>query len=284
MRENNNSWYDRYRVQDIFRHRPASDQEIALAVKYFKEGTTTDLRLARKFDTYYSYQEGSEPVEQIVPERAKTWARGTLEHDPYNLEALEILLTSSFDVTVQASGGTMMTPTGSPTKNEKRDYLRRRVLAPPYNAEFRDDLASTLYLSNTDLTAEKILAAADMRTNAIACSNHSPEALLDFIYQKLRELKLLDSWEETAGVRVQPDLDPEKVYACPLIRSTRLLEYILETGAPLRRHSEMSEETVAQLADIRAAAESGEYCDWERNAPLEDLIFEPVEVELSLIN
>jgi hypothetical protein len=136
-----------------------------------------------------------------------------LEHDPYNLGDLKILLADSHQVTVQASGSSMSTPTGSPTDDEKRGYLRRQVLASPYNADFWEDLAATLGLNNPGLTAEKILTAADIRTNAIAHSNHSPDSLLGFIYQKLREIGPLDSWEDATGVRVQQDLGCNTAYA-----------------------------------------------------------------------
>ncbi|MFT7594328.1 MAG: hypothetical protein ACI8R4_001648 [Paracoccaceae bacterium] len=46
----------------------------------------------------------------------------------------------------------------------------------------------------------------------------------------------------------------------------RLLEYILAAGEQKQRYSEMSKETVTQLADISTAAETGGYCDWERPA------------------
>jgi len=46
----------------------------------------------------------------------------------------------------------------------------------------------------------------------------------------------------------------------------------------------MSEETQSKLEDIRMAAEIGGYCPWERNALPEDLVFAPVDVDLSIIN
>lgn len=284
MRESDSSWYDHYRIQDMFRHRPATDEEISLAVNYFKNGTTTDLRLARKFDTYYSWQDGSEPIYEIVLERAKSWAETRLEHDPYNLGALKILLKSSHKVTVNPDGSQSHKPTGLPTDAQKRDYLRRRLLAAPYNADFWEELAGTVARYETDLTAERILAGADMRVNAIVYSNHSRDAVQGFLYQKLQEMKWFETWQVSYGANPQQSLNRETVYACPIVRSSRLLEQIIKAGGRSKKYSEIPEETQSRIAKVLDAAESGGYCTWERDTSVEDLYFEPVDVDLTLLN
>jgi hypothetical protein len=284
MSETNDTWYDPFRVQDIFRHRPATDEEVALAVNYFKNGTTTDLRLARKFDTYYSWQDGSEPIHEIVLDRAKSWAESRLEHDPYNLAALKVLLTSSHEVTVKPDGSVFYKPTGRPTEIEKRDYLRRRLLASPYNAEFWKEMAQSVSLFDRNTTEQEVHRATAMRINAIAYSNHSHDAVNDLVYQKLSGIEHFAAWEEATGEKSQRALNYNTTYVCPLIRSTRIMEQLIAIGSPKKSYSEMTEETLAQLEEIRAAAEVGGYCHWERNAPLEEIIFEPVEVDLSFAN
>lgn len=283
MKETPDLWYDHYRVQDMLRNKTASQTDIAIAMRYFKESTTTDIYIARKFDRFLAHQPGSEPVEQIVLARAKVVANEVLTHDPYNLAALKHLLMTSFSVEV-TENGIDFTVIGSPTKDEKHEYPRRQLLAAPYNSDFWEEMARTVPFIVRDLSVEKILAAADMRGNAIVYSNHSPDSLLNFIYQKLLEMRQLDAWQEANGVALQQDINFEEIYACPLIRTERLLAAVLESGARMKRYSKVAADTQAKLDGIRAVAETDDHCTHERTSPLQDIIFEPVEVDLSVVN
>ena len=188
------------------------------------------------------------------------------------------------NVTEMSDGGHRFTRSGRPSADEKHDYRRRQLLAAPYNADFWTEMAKPLTWVYPDFTAHRAASISGMEVNAIVYSNHSKRPIFRFLSRKLREIGQLEVLKAEYGPSSQKGFNLEKDYFCPVIRSSRLLEYIRSFDGSESSYAETPPEMQAQISEIDKYAEVGGYCKWERTAPVEAIFYEPVEVDLSLIN
>jgi len=279
LAEDTNPRFDWYRVRDMLSSYEISDDQVALANHFFMETVTADYRLAQKFDRQFSWIPGIQHFQEIVLERAKEWADAELEHDPYNLEALEILLIPSHKITKIDDTTAFFKPTGEPTEEEALDYMRRRLLAAPYNSDFW--LAYTRAVRDhykiVFQQPEKSRLMDDLWTNVIVFSNHSPDNLQRFINYKIL---MLDQIQQ-AGITLFDDWDQDANIYCPMLRSHRLLEAALNEGASFDDAVPLTGDRLAQFEEILDQAITSDQCQWVLNTAVEDLFFKPAKVKLS---
>lgn len=278
--------WEYYRVQSLIGATPPTEDEAAYIVAYFKNSPVTNLRLAEKFDTYYSHLPGGEPIAQIVLARAKDNARETLLQDPNNLYALGVLLRPSYSVTVDENRRTSLRPIGIPTHEDALEYNRRRILASPYRSEYWVDYAQSLErLVSSGKTSPTALFSSDpLRINAIVYSNHNLDQVLGFFYRKIRQLRTLrdakawgPEWEEFAAVT-----DWHQMITCPLVQTMRLHDALVEGGSRARSYDGMDASFRDEAEALRAQAKQDGRCQAEETASVDTLYFAPVEVDLSV--
>ncbi len=286
LKEDPSPELDYFRMQSIFGLRPAPEEHVRFVVSYFKDTDTTDVRLADKFDMYYKASPGGEPIAHLVLERAKTHARQVLEHDPYNLRALGILLRSSHEVTALPGNGFRFKPTGSPTATEKADFHRRRLLASPFRDDYWKDYAQSLsFLADSSgMTAESLSVGNAAWQNAIAYSNHNLDHVNAYLSYNLtlavslsqsEELHYTEKWYAAlAGT------DRYIAIICPLIRTARLAEAMVATGAKSNMVPGPGIFQEITIEALRGQARYANRCEQEDTAQVEDLAFEPVAVAL----
>ncbi|HCE72537.1 hypothetical protein KQ247_05485 [Ruegeria pomeroyi] len=286
MKEDPDPWYDYYRVWATLFDKSPNAEDLAFAHRYFQDSEVRDLRLSKMFDQRYSMRPGLSPVHHLVLERSKDWARAVLETDPYELSALDVLLSDTVRVTKGADNNWMFTPSGSPTRDERLDYMRRRLYAAPYNPDFWEDYAR--FLNNENKQAgypvEGIFATDTLMINAIVYSKHRPDWLGDFVERKFKQLEFLE-WITGQGKpdwdRFIAETDRNAQIICPLIRANRLFDAMRLAGLENRRHKDLSVFKQQKLrAETERAASEGQ-CENERLAPIEALWFTPVEVDLA---
>ncbi len=287
LKEDPNPVLDHYRVQSIFGLEQPSNDQIRFAVQYFKDTETTDLRLANRFELRYALPPAGEPVVHFVLERAKRVAREVLEHDPYNLWALDVLLRSSHDVTVQPDNSIVHKRTGSPTPEEEVDYHRRRILASPFNPEFWADYASGLQaISNGNGPWPRSLFASDLlMVNAIAYSNHDLNQLFPFIHQKIYQYQRLNFAAEQGWEYGWPELiaetDRYTRIICPLIRAARISDALIEMGQTAKNYDAVRPYDLDVYRELHDEAQAAGRCGREIAADIENLVYLPIEVDLS---
>lgn len=286
VRDDPDPIWDYYRVQSMYSETAATADQVAFAVNYFKNNDVTNLRMADKFDRYYAGSPMGEPVIEIVLERAKGYARKTLEHDPYNLNALSVLLRDSYTVTKEADGTVMHRPTGIPTAVDEMDYHRRRLLAAAYHAEYWTDYARSVQsLSHRHDDRSKRLFLTDPAwINAIVYSRHGRNQVQSFFHRKITQLATLrqeqgegwgPEWDDLAATT-----DWHESIICPLIRLMRLDDGLKELGK--KAYGELDLEYRSKVNALRVQAKKDGKCRAEETASLDALYFSPVEVDLSV--
>ncbi|WP_135506695.1 hypothetical protein [Roseovarius aestuariivivens] len=286
-------WYQnalkhgRYPGLDRFRlslatstHTTREDAEFAHEyLKDLLDGDGWNLHRAEAFDRNIAPKFGYPLIAEAHYHASQKGARERLSENPYDdkaLNGLRLRLHSYKEIEPFTFEEVVV---AAPDPAEEIEYVRRLLEIRPYDDGLWSDCANLAY----PLTRPKALALRDgPLINAIAYSNHGPYHLNTFnssklimlnIYEK-RELK--DRGEAWRKARNKVDLAEDIL--CPMARVQRLIEAVcsVDDSGFCETSSFERREAQKKLANYGAK----EVCKAVYDAPLEDLVFLPVQVDL----
>lgn len=262
-----------------------TDKDVEYALWYFDNYDVRDIDLARNFDWYIGDRLDREPEMPKAIERAKTYARAELKHDPYDPNLLDILLTQSMESYLRDDGRYGQKSIDSPTGEERFEFARRRLVVAPYDPTHWEIMANSYKFSRLSDGSEAgtFLQLEPLMVNSIVYSLHDPDKLFAYMWRKGRQLtrvqvaRLFDYGPELNASWDAVDEDAQII--CPLLRGKRLYEFIRQSeGRPV---DEMyTQEDSAYFESIETAAREAGKCRKVLESEIEELVLVPVPVDL----
>lgn len=240
-----------------------SDAATELRVRnYLLEPTNMDVELARLYDGNFSHIMGLAPLTPLVGARNMADTRRELRDAPYNPDLLtRILDAESYN------------PIGDRpySSAERFGFARDLAIAAPYDATSWTQLSQSLhglrYRNPLDQTEDAVLI------NAVVFSNDGSGLLWNLTTGKLSVAEDLVEMETPLAVQAE-------VAICPMLRAERLLLASCEDPGLYDWICDMFPEKAAEIAAISAPAIAAGLCEWERTAPIGDIRYTPVPVDL----
>lgn len=172
------------------------------------------------------------------------------------------------------------------SKAEQIAFKKRKLLASPYNAQFWADLAikQTVALEAPGTDLESFYAGDSAMINAIVYSMHDPRWLQQFGREKWTQYeRLTDPGARPLPRKVAHFADRENLdrhVVCPMIRTKILYDLVVEM---LEQENRLFSSPIMRIAydDLLAQVESEQRCSHVLGADIEDLAFEPVDLDLA---
>ncbi|WP_298857768.1 DUF4034 domain-containing protein [uncultured Sulfitobacter sp.] len=259
---------------------PYTAESAAEIQAYMRKDWYTDVAEANHFDQHIALRFGLDLMEYEVLDRAKVWARDTLEHDPYNTSALDLMERTSMR-TERTETGYAMTPVADDIPGQTRlEYARRRVFIAPYNGDHW--LALGQIVQREGSGAGGGLTAADPYfINAVHYGLHGFKYLDHMRANKAGQLIRFDSaaagqsdMQGWAQIRQTTDRDADLL--CPLIRMDRL---VLAAEQRTRVSRGLQDPTGGAMEAYYIEAEARNVCRVARNSDVTVLAYgQPVEL------
>ena len=117
-----------------------------------------------------------------------------------------------------------------------------------------------------------------MFINAIAFSNHHPDRIRAFVGRKMTHLHMIEKAAEGAHQEWKSfaqTVDRDQTMICPLVRAVRLKTYLAKIYEVPLDLDEL-DKIEAYLLDAKARGA----CSHEMTAPIDDIVFEAVDVDV----
>lgn len=275
---------ERARWVDAVRDRPTRAGAQALRTKGIAELEYRDIRLASKFDGFRQGGANVLNITALIFDAKRKQALQELEHDPYNPKLLNVLM-------MDENAG--VSPKVEPSLTTMVEYSRRKLMFAPYNHRYWGHFAQALnkYRSKSENFAEGALAEVEgSYRNAVVYSNYSANALSDYLYhfymQVLGEMQINSStrlgaagkYRDPAGFTPQELAQQNKQMICPLIVTERMLRAVCDKdpGSFNCMGAFVGKEDVERIFEIATEREA---CAKELTAPLQDLLYFPIEFD-----
>ncbi|MEX0282939.1 MAG: DUF4034 domain-containing protein [Arenibacterium sp.] len=280
LQEDPNPVYDSFRILQIIAKDYPSDVEIEFARDYFVNGESTDTAAAERFDIYYRFRVG-EPMAEHVWASAKTKAAKRMKEDPYDVKALATLLHENFVSFPRPEKPVSRFHEQKLSNDQILDYQARRLVVAPFEPSHWTELARSLERfarGGGALPTEHLFSTDDLYVNAVVYSNHNAEYLEWFIGRKLFQAQVLNDpntplWPGWA--KFVPTVDRDAKIYCPFVRAFRFHKEAVEIV-----EGDVRMEDVTRWRSKIKSLRAWGACKREFETPLEDLLFEPVDVEL----
>jgi len=202
-------------------------------------------------------------------------ALAELEHNPNDPDLLNVLMKTHV-------GGTKLQ--SSPDWVTWEQYHRRKISLSPYNAEMWWDYASTISYRGVEtegVSDEALKHQDEYYYNAIVYSNYHPDQMMHFREDKLRRLLAVMPALNLNGTpktfSASEIRDQNETMICPFIRVDRVFTRDCgpdgEGANCAGAGGELIYSRMYELARERNA------CEMELSAPIEELMFAPVEFD-----
>ncbi len=252
---------------------------------YFDKHEVMDVDMAQDFDLFFGHMSGHRLVQGEVTQRAHEHALTAIQDDPYDPWFLHILETGKLAPT-RTDDGLRVSFVTRLTAAERREILRKRLVASPFEPDHWSNMADSLEAGHRGDRPEldTLFASDPYRINAIVYGNHRAEYLIDFIKWKIIQLDViarLTQVNTTPLVRPAPSYDLDADVICPLLRTARVLGVINSYND----RPETDGLTAIEAGQIRTlsdqARNEGRCAEVRRPDPVA-LAFEPVEVQLEV--
>jgi hypothetical protein len=255
-------------------------------IAMFDDPTFVDLDLANEFDMYYAEQFPDLPLATPrVKPRAQAWAQETLRKDPYNLQAIEILLNQTIN---KRSETGMVVPDidrSFDTKDIKQDLHWRLVVSKPWHGYTWHRFAQSI---DRYSSAENYALSKAAWINGVVYANYAPFELDRFLGHLLREPKNISHALEYATPprkALMRTLDQDTEFLCPAARAAYLLgeicirpqSYPAKDKWICKNHAKNAN----KLKSLLYHAYSLPACALKKDGPIQQYLFTPVEMDMS---
>ena len=277
-------------------HPTATRQEAEFAREYLSRDDVTEVMHAENYDLHVANRYGFNFLAETHLRRAQEEARAKLQRDPYNPKLLRVLLRSVSTRTRTAAGVSSST-VSRPDPEDQKEYMRRILVASPYVSRHWLQYAQALYQGRP----ENIVKDEPYRINAIVYSDHDPEHLFGYAFEKWRLLDMLerlDAESESAAfqqltksdqakaleeiekwIHARDSLDIDRDLKCPMMRAYRLHLYLCRGSdspdcAPMTQQAEM-------LEIVKSDVNRRRVCTGVMGARPWELFYEPLDIDLT---
>lgn len=242
-----------------------------------------DVDLAASYDRSVGRLNGWPPMEAIVMRNRIALAQERLEHDPYNQDLIDLVLTDMVPGEYEPGGTRSHVHISEPLDPDlQMEYARRKLVTSPFDPRLWAEYAMHLSLregpdhfNSGDLYDE----------NAAYYSDHAPGFLASIMMRRMLQYELVElalaedlppEWEAfVAGLDVQGKV------LCPFLRAYRLYEGACRGAGRLEQDGcgEMAgqQEAMDRIAQI---ASGQELCAFTAQAPIRQLYYEPIGLPL----
>lgn len=270
---------EQWRLHDALYLRPDRENADAVARAEVEKDSFTDARMAMQYDDRFADPNGWPRMGGIVRERAYNEARENLETDPYN-PSLVALLREEMEYDMMR---------GAPTDMSLRlDLAARGIMFDRYSP---DAWSNLVHMFSIERDYSDPFRAAPFAQNAAAYSNHNPRyvrLLVDYWFALLHERELVRDPPSEIDVtsayfqsaRAAYDSIGDGELLCPFIRAQRVLEWSCLNNADPAFCREAPEQGVV-FGGLFAQAEDQGLCSIELWNPVEELLYTPVEVDIT---
>lgn len=268
LMQNDNPIFDKLRLSAGMIEGPAQAEDAMREI--LEDPEIGDLELAAIYDHSHAIPQGLPVMEPVVRDLVIADIRSRLEVDPYNVYLIRALM--------EAEGWDQLAPpllSASDMVALNRDLL----VASPYDPYAWVEFASGLrQLGRSDDPA--FLSA---QINAVAYSRHQSGPLHNLTGSLMRAAEDL-AQDDYPGASEDVDFDALELTLCPLVRAERLLQQACavpdEWDWSCSSSAEEAPRVAAAVADITARG----WCTWERTAPLSEIRFLPVPVDVAALD
>ena len=214
--------------------------------------------------TFYDMNHGNPlaepPTWPAVEAAAEAEARARLAWDPYDLDAIDVLL-----------GGLDAAPyeESLPDRGAAIALARTRVEAAPYDPKSWQALDDAVNAVSPNRPIDPLGALAG--GNAVAWGGHAPDTLWSYLIG--RHILFANSGNRgVAPEAAQAGIDAS---LCPIVRADRLLREVC-AAVPDDWTCRSTDFTAPEWQDALDHAEAEALCAAERDGPLESIVFQPV--------
>jgi hypothetical protein len=259
--------------------RPMTADEIQTIEDYLHGDGAADYEVAERYSFVHPHTPQMHRTLSSVVQAAKAKARAEIEHDPYNVDHIEVLLQrhpifGSVDFVVRS--------------DERRAndaiLLTRLAVAKPFHPSSWLDAARvhTEYWNAETLSLPD--AAMPFYQNAMFYSDHSAYVVDQVLFHHLDKFTafVLKDATDMSGLRVTPDSAPELV--CPLVRLDRLAGYQCRREGFGFNQCPDTRALFPYFNRLMLEVENTDLCIAERTASIADLRYDPVEVDLEILS
>ena len=270
---NSNPVLEDARIRDAIYWRRGTDAANKVLARYLAKPGNHDWNAAGIHDLDYRVPNGLPPLAPEFFQRRLDHAVAEVAFDPYNSELLKIVFES---------GSYEGYPRKQVDPQLELEASRRVLTVEPFSAKAWSHYAS----SAAFVFHYKEDQADPFWINAIVYSNHNPFYIVNFAKTKLTHLLLLlyDDMSNDVQVRDLPE-SAEQVTSmvCPLIRVTRVLDQVCTTSAKGHPSCSLDDSILRKFSQVKALASAEHVCTAELTAPIDDLIYQPQEIDWSAV-
>ena len=246
---------------------PVEAQAALLA--YLERETTTDVEQAQIYDANYAIPQGLPLMLPVVGARHVAEARALLQDDPYNRRLIQRLFDAE-------RWDQLAPPLLSP--EEVLTLSRDMLIGAPFDPEAWIQL--TLALHGAGRGDDPAMLSAGI--NAVAYSMHHSGPLGNLRGDLMRAAQRLAE-AGYPGVSDDTAFDGLELTLCPLVRADRLMTAACETPDDSDWMCGSNTGATPVIAALVAEIAARNWCGWERTAPLAEIVFLPVPVDLAAL-
>lgn len=268
-----------WRLEDALYLRPRREGADDVARAVVEKEDFTDASMAMHYDAKFADPNGWPRMGGIVRERAYNDARESLKTDPYNPKLVALLREAmEYDMMRGASMDMAL----------RLDLAARDVMFNRYDPEVWSTLS---HMFSVQRDYSDPFRSAPFAQNAAAYSNHNPRyvrLLVDYWFALLHERELVRDPPPEIDVtsamfqaaRNAYDSLGDDALMCPFIRAQRVLEWSCLSSADPSFCGAMPDQSAAYGA-VFTQAQDRDLCSTELWSPVEELIYTPVDVDIT---
>ncbi|EBA12999.1 DUF4034 domain-containing protein [Roseobacter sp. CCS2] len=235
-------------------------------IEYMSRPGFMDIRTASRFKWNFRNDDETEALMVALDARLQANAAEQLRHDPLNIDHMSIIKRETIilaELTIR------------PDRERNRIFAQRSILVSPYDSSNWESAATFLGRGNT---IESLSSYDPYLINAIVYSDHSMLSLRALMIKKTGGYRKYLQRVSTGNITPLPEEELHHVVHCPAIRLARLMQAVCDG-----RDQDCNE--AAGLSDsldqIFSEVEAGDLCQYERNGSIADLLYTPVQVDLT---
>jgi len=243
-----------------------ADGDRGFLIEYMSRPEFMDIRTASRFKSYFRNDDESEALMVALDSRLQANAAEQLRHDPLNMDHMsiikrEIIILAELSI--------------RPDRERNRIFAQRSILVSPYDSSNWESAATFLGRGNT---IEKLSGYDPYLINAIFYSDHSMLSLRALMIKKTNGYQNYQRRVSTGEISPLPEEELHREVHCPAIRLARLMQAVCDgRGQDCNEATGLSD----SLDQIFSEVEAGDLCQYERNASTADLLYTPVQVDLT---